>query len=106
MKNQILTSELIGKYINRYGYSDINPIGKIVGIKSKTIVLVQRIEASENKTKMNFEVGGFSAICTNNWNQEYDFTELNEVIEVRISNAFLRNARIEETPVKHYDYNF
>jgi hypothetical protein len=106
MKNQILTSELIGKYINRYGYSDINPIGKIVGIKSKTIVLVQRIEASENKTKMNFEVGGFSAICTNNWNQEYDFTELSEVIEVRISKSFLKGARIDETPVKHYDYNF
>jgi hypothetical protein len=106
MENLTLTTELIGKYINRYGYTDINPIGKIVGIKSKTILLVQRIEASENKNKMNFEVGGFSAICTNNWNQEYDFTELSEVIEVRISKSFLRGARIDETPVKHYDYNF
>ena len=51
--------DMIGKYINEYLYSDINPIGKIVGIKSKTILYVQPIEATENKTKMDFVPGGF-----------------------------------------------
>ncbi len=97
---------MIGKYLNRYGYTDINPIGKIVDIKSKTIVIVQRVEAGENKVKMEFAPGGFSAVCLNQNKQRYDFTEIDERFKFKISNRSLKNVRIQEHPVKYYDYNF
>lgn len=100
------TQELIGKYINQHLWSDINPIGKIVGIKSKTTVLVKRVVAGPNKVRMEFVAGGFSGHCINNYNQEYDFTESNEITEVRLSKSYLKYNKISDHPIHHYDYNF
>ena len=102
----INTAELVGKYLNRYGWSDIDPIGKIVGTKGKTKVMVQKVVASQNKVKMEFEIGGFSAVCLNQYEQDYDYELTNEIIEVRISKTFLKSVRIEDNPRKYYDYNF
>jgi hypothetical protein len=97
---------LIGKYINRRLWTDIQPIGKIIGLRGKSIAIVQRVEAGENKVKMDFEVGGFSAVCTNQTEQRYDYTLKDEVIEVRISQGFLKQVSIDDKPYKYYDYNF
>jgi hypothetical protein len=106
MRASFSTSEdLIGKYINRHGYSDIDPVGKIVGIKSKTIVFVQPVVAGENKTKMEWVAGGFAGHCVNQHAQSYDFTEEGEVFEMRLSSGD-RCHRISEKPIKYYDYNF
>lgn len=106
MKKSAQYSNLIGKYLNRYLYSDILPIGKIIGAKGKTTVIVRRVEASENKTKMNFITGGFSAICTNATEQEYDFFETNEVFLMRISKSLMKHVKIQDEPVKFHDFNF
>jgi hypothetical protein len=107
MKNTISTSqELVGKFINRYLWTDIQPIGKIVGIKSKTTVFVQKVVASENKVKMEFIPGGFSVHCTNDSSQEYDFIETNEIMEIRLSKQYLKSHGIDERPRNYYDYNF
>ena len=100
------TPDMIGKYINRILYTDREPLGKIVGIKSKTILYVQRVSASENKTKMNFHIGGFSAHCDNNWAQEYDYIEEDEIIEIRMTLGRNGGMRICDRPMKYYDYNF
>lgn len=100
------TEDMIGKYINEVLYSDVNPIGKIVGIKSKTILYVQPIVAVENKTKMNFIPGGFSAHCTNNYSQEWIFEEQGDVIEVKMTVGKYDYKRISDSPRKFYDYNF
>jgi hypothetical protein len=106
MRASFSTSEdLIGKYINRHGYSDIDPVGKIVGIKSKTIVFVQPVVAGENKTKMEWVAGGFAGHCVNQHAQSYDFTEEGEVFEMRLSSGD-KYHRISEKPIKYYDYNF
>ena len=101
-------TELIGKYLNRVLWSDVDPIGKIIGVKGKHKVIVQRVEAGENKVKMDFVKGGFSAVCLNNYSQEYDFFETDEIFEVSISktNMEKRFIRINDKPRKHYDYNF
>jgi hypothetical protein len=99
------SEEMIGKYINRHGYSDVDPIGKIVGIKSKTILYVQPIEAGDNKTKMEWVSGGFAGHCVNQWAQSYDFTEVGDVFEMKMSNGN-RSYRISDRPIKYYDYNF
>ena len=102
------TSDLIGKYINRYGWSDITPVGKIIGIKGKTTVVIQPIEAGPNKTKMEFITGGFSAHAVNNDEQSYDYFEEGEPFEIRLSNSALANMHwsISDRPHKKYDFNF
>ena len=108
MKKFEVTSELIGKYINRVLFSDVDPVGKIIGIKGKTKVIVQPIYTSENKTKMKWVEGGFAGHCVNQWNQEYDFFEEGEPFEVTLSNTGLKRRfwSIGDTPRKFYDYNF
>lgn len=108
MKKFEVTSDLIGKYINRVLFSDVDPIGKIIGIKGKTKVIVQPIEAGENKTKMEWVSGGFAGHCTNQWNQQYDFVEEGIPFEVSLSNTSLKTRfwKINDTPRKFYDYNF
>ncbi len=104
----IVSEDLIGKYINQYLWSDVNPVGKIVGIKGKTKVLVQPVVAGPNKVKMEFIPGGFSAHCTNMYEQRYDFFEEGEVFETVLSNFRMKKAywSIEEAPNRYYDYNF
>ncbi len=104
MTNQ--NQELIGKYLNRIGYLDVNPIGKVIGTKGKTIAIVKRVIAVEQVTKLQWITGGFSGICTNQWNQEWKYEETEEVFEVRLSKQYLKSVSIDENPRKFYHYNF
>ena len=97
---------MVGKFVNRYLYTDILHVGKIVGIKGKTTLLVELYEASENKEKMEFVVGGFSATCLNQWAQKYEFKPTGEIVEKRFSKAFLKQYGIDNEPREYYDYNF
>ena len=103
-----VTEELIGKYINQVLWSDINPVGKIVGIKGKTKVLIQPIVAGKNKTKMEFVEGGYAGHCINMYDQSYDYTETGEVFEAPLSRTGMKKKfwKIHDVPQKHYDYNF
>jgi hypothetical protein len=110
MKNAkfVVSEALVGKYINRVLWSDVYPVGKIVAIKGKTKVVVQPVVASENLTKMEFVVGGFSAVCLNQWNQRYEFIEQGETFELPLSNNSMKKRflDISEGPCKYHDYNF
>lgn len=99
---------LVGMYINEHLYSDVNPVAKIVGVKSQTIVYVQAVKAGENKTEMEFTPGGFSRHCLNNSAQRYDFTLDEQVEEMRLTNTVLKDKMyvISDKPKKYYDYNF
>ena len=103
-----VSNEMVGKYVNQVLYSDVNPVGKIIAVRGKSFITIQPVEASENKTKMEVQIGGFAGHTVNNYAQEYDFHEEREPYEVRISNSMLNNRywRIEDTPRKFYDYNF
>jgi hypothetical protein len=108
MKKLEVNNELIGKYINRVLWSDVDPVGKVIAIKGKTKVIIQPVKCGENKTKMEFVAGGFSAHCLNQWSQEYDFFEQGETFEVSLSKTSLKKRfwSIDERPRKFYDYNF
>jgi hypothetical protein len=97
---------VIGKFVNRYGWSDIYPVGRIIGIKGKKTLIIRRIIATEQIKKMNFIVGGFSAHCSNNYSQEWIFEEQEEIIEKRIGKQFDKQYRIDENIRNFYDYNF
>ena len=100
-------NSLIGKYINQYGYSDVNPIGKIIGIKGKSTLIVQTVKAMiSSDWKPEWMPGGFSAICINNAHQRWEFTEEDHHIEIRYSKQFLKRHKVEDHPKSYYDYNF
>ena len=103
-----VTNELIGKHINRVLFSDVDPVGKIVGIKGKTKVLIQPISASENKTKMEYVAGGFAGHCVNMYDQSYEFYEDGKVFEATLSKSGMKKRFwvISDNPRKFYDYNF
>ena len=108
MKKLEVTPELIGKYINQVLWSDVNPVGRIIAVKSKTKVVIQPVKAGQNKTKMEYIPGGFAGHCYNQHDQEYDFAEQGEVFEASLSNSSMRGNRwsIDERPRKFYDFNF
>ena len=107
-RNYIGVQGLEGRFINRRLWSDTNPVGKIISTRGKNFVTIQPIDAGKNKTKMSFEIGGFSAICTNEYEQSYDFIESGEPYEIRLSKSMLSNKyyHIESAPKNYYDYNF
>ena len=105
-----VTADLIGKYINQVLWSDVNPVGKIVGIKGKTRVLIQPVVAGENKSmkEMTFVPGGFVGTFIDQHIQSYDFFEKGEVYEVSLSTSSMKRNhwKIADAPHKFYDYNF
>lgn len=98
--------ELIGKYVNRYFGSDVEPIGRIIGLRGKSILIVQRVSTTKQTTKMEFIPGGFAAHCVNNRDQRWEFEDRQDTVELRFSKSFLRWNSIGDKPVKFYDYNF
>ena len=105
----VATPDLIGKYINEVLWSDVNPVGQIVDIKGKTTLIVARVTADHNKTKMEYIPGGFAGHCTNMYDQDWEFTlHENDLFEVNYSrtNFKKRFYAIYDYPRKFYDYNF
>jgi len=102
------TPDMIGKYVNRYLYTDAYCVGKIVGIKSKTKVILERMKAEISpEFKPEWHVGGFSAHCSNQWAQEWIHTPTGELFEMRLSAGDLkRRLQISDVPHHYYDYNF
>ena len=103
----------VGLYANFVGWSDQEPY-EIVKVISKKTIEIRAMDTSDNKTKMKFVPGGFSAHCTNIYDQEYDYFSNgdNPIIRIRLhkdgdwkSAEGIRHS-ISEQPVKFYDYNF
>ena len=112
MKNFTFTknSELVGKYVNRYFYTDVRPLGKIVGTRGKTILILERVTAELDESfKADIQNGGFAGHCSNNHSQKYNYTVLtDDTFEIRWTPGKLRKdqLRIADRPVEFYDYNF
>lgn len=100
------------KYAMMHGYSDIKAF-EIVNVISDRTIEVRRLNATRG-FKPEFEVGGFSAHCTNNDNQKWTFEsdESNPIIRLRKaknSDYWLNRGtkfRIGKEPYEKYDYNF
>ena len=100
--------ELIGKYVNQSLYTDINPVGKIIGTRGKTILIVKRVVETKQTTEMKFVSGGFAGICTNQHEQEWGFEEIDDVFEVKMNKNWGKRGQmyIADKPRMYYDYNF
>ena len=100
-------------FANHHGYSDVHPYEVVRVVSGKTLE-VRAMDTGENKTELQFVAGGFSAHCTNNYAQDYDYTSNpeNHVFRIRSSKAgdwkdkHGRRFVISDAPSKFYDYNF
>ena len=109
----------VGLYANHHGWSDVHPYEIIRVVSDKTLE-IRALDVSDNKIKMDFIPGGFSAHCANQHQQEYDYSSNtdNPVTRIRLNRASQycpdkvwkskTGARfaISEHPCKFYDYNF
>jgi hypothetical protein len=109
MTNLTPTTDL---FANRHGYSDVEAF-EIVRVISEKTIEVRAMTVSDNKTKMDFHVGGFSAHCSNQSAQEYDYTSNpdNTVLRARLRkdgcyhSAWGRHI-VSTEPYKFHDFNF
>ena len=111
MNNEIL-KPTTDRFANRCGYSDVYPY-EIVRIVSDKTIEVRAMDVSENKTKMDFDIGGFSAHCSNQSEQSYDYSSNEEahVFRIRLGKQGWKckngnRFSIDAEPFKYHDYNF
>lgn len=74
------------KYANHLGYSDINPFEVVRVVSGKTLEIREMNAVRNELVKLDFQVGGFSAICTNQSDQEWFITpeEKGRVFRIRL----------------------
>jgi hypothetical protein len=104
----------IMKYANEYGYSDIEPWEVVRVISDKTIEIREMQTERDESVKLEFNVGGFSAHCSNQNAQKWIITSKddNPVIRIRKSKTGYWKCKngskfkLSDTPYKYYDYNF
>jgi len=97
---------LIGTFINRYHYTDINPIGQVIGVKGTKTLIIRRVIAEKMTAKLEWAAGGFAGVCLNQHQQEWQFEITDEVFDVKVSKQNARSIQADNEPVKYYDYNF
>jgi hypothetical protein len=104
------TEAVIGKFVNRYFYTDVDVVGKIVDTFGKTGIIVESYTAEKDlEWKPEIIPGGFAGHCVNNRSQRWIFKPIQggEKIRLRVSNRFKKDGfRIQDEPYKFYDYNF
>ena len=100
----------VGDHAHIQHYSDVSPV-TVIKRTAKTITVRYDKAESDPNWKPEFEVGGFSAHCTNNDEQKWIITEdpNGRTDTFRLRKCGWRNSADEKLfPewAKHYDYNF
>lgn len=101
-------------YANHLGWSDVNPFEIVRRVSDKTIEVREMDAERDPEWKPDFVPGGFSAVCTNQRDQQWRIQSnpANPVIRIRLrksgqwKDAHGRRFALSEQPVKFYDYNF
>lgn len=100
----------IRKYCSEYGYSDVHPFEVVEVISEKCVVIRALDTVALHKGELNFEIGGFSAICTNQGAQRWEYISnpSNSTQRIHKSSKGWKQGKIRmsDTPYKFYDFNF
>jgi len=110
-KNSPLFLNKIRKYANHIMWSDVQSY-EIIKIVSNKCVVIRRMDATMIEKPQNFEIGGFSAICLDNYNQKWSFAsnENNPTMKIRLTKTGWKNGNFKfamsDEPCEFYDYNF
>jgi len=101
-----MNQEIIGKFVSEILYSDINIVGKVVGAYGKTGIIIQKMNATRDTIKKEYIKGGFSFICLNNSNQEWEFELTDILVKHRLGKKWNKQYMLFNNPTHYYDYNF
>jgi hypothetical protein len=103
----------MNQFANHYSFSDVEPYEVVRVISDKTIEVREMDAERDDSVKLDFHVGGFAAHCSNQRAQRWNITSNpnNQVVRIRLSkqgwkDAHGRKFRLNDQPVKFYDYNF
>jgi len=111
MNTTTLTTQ---NYANQIGYSDVSPF-EIVRRVSEKVIEIRPMTAERDKTvKLDFQVGGFMAHCSNQDDQKWTITSdpAAEVRRIRLhKDGWWRDSgrnryRLAAEPRRFYDFNF
>ena len=101
------------QYANKIGYTDVTPFEVVRTISDKTIEVREMNTTKDDSVKMEFHAGGFSAHCSNQRQQKWFITsdETAPVLRIRLGKNGWKSAcgsrfKLNDQPVKFYDYNF
>jgi hypothetical protein len=101
----------IRKYANNMMWSDIEPY-EVVKIVSDKCVEIRPMQTKQIVFPKEFHIGGFSAHCSDNWNQKYEYSSDPTAPTMRIRKgkkgwkSGSLKFQMSNNPIKHYDYNF
>lgn len=109
-----MTHSLTNGFANHYGYSDVSPFEVLRVISDKTIEVREMQATKDDSVKLEFHVGGFSANCSNQRQQKWNIAANPEGRTVRIrlnkngmwKDSEGRKFKLNNQPIKFYDYNF
>lgn len=102
------------QYANHYGYSDIRPF-EVVRVVSDKCLEIREMAAERDQSgpKLNFEIGGFFAHCTNQRDQQWVIKsdESAPTTRIRLGKDGWKDSsggkyKLADKPVKFYDFNF
>ena len=101
-------------YATKIGYTDRHPFEIIRVVSDKTIEVRALDTELVNKHDLEFNVGGFSAHCSNQDEQQYKFTSNSEnpIYRLRLQKGARtytckgQTFTLAEKPYKFYDFNF
>ena len=98
----------IRKFINEYGYSDVNPF-EVVRVVSDKCVEIRSMKAELEQAPVCLGVGGFSAVYENQ-GQKWKISPDPEatIARIRLGKKGWAQGRfrMSDEPHKFYDYNF
>jgi hypothetical protein len=99
----------VKKYISYYMYSDVLAY-EVIRQVSPTVVEVRALDTKQIVFPKEFHIGGFSAHCSDNYNQAYEYTsnEKAPIVRIHLSSKGWGKGKwgMNDKPYKHYDYNF
>ena len=111
----ISTTEIPMKnYANEICYTDVHPNEIVRRVSGKTIEIRRMQSEIDPAWKPIFHVGGFSANCSNQHEQQYSYSSDEDAPIVRIrlhkngvwKDKYGSRYSLSEKPVRFYDYNF
>jgi hypothetical protein len=103
----------ICEYVGMSFGSDVHAYEVLNTISPQTVE-IRLLEYKQTVFPKEFQIGGFSAHCADNYNQEYSFNSNEDypIIRIRWSNAKGRwqykgqRCEMSNVPIKFYDNNF
>ena len=100
-------------YANHIGYSDVTPYEIVRRISDKTLEVREMTAVCDENVKLEWVAAGFAGHCINQRDQEWTITPdaSRPTIRIRLGKRGWQNAhgarfKLNEKPLKFYDYNF